>query len=100
MQIHDTADGKTLLAFNRWGGAGGIADIGIGSQPVGEPDWTTAQNAAGFEVKKLQVLVRTTGDFTPPRIASAVSDGSRTEILRDPITNQSRGGSSQCHRSS
>jgi len=80
MQIHDTDGAQTVIAFNRWGGLGGAADIGIGSQPSGQPDWTYAQNAAEFELKRLQVLVRTTGDLAPPSLAAASADGSRRNI--------------------
>lgn len=80
MQIHDTGGAQTLIAFNRWAGVGGTADIGIGNRPAGDPDWTLAQNASGFEVKRLQVLVRTTGDLDPPALVSAMSGHSRREI--------------------
>ena len=80
MQIHDTSGAQTIIAFNRWGGVGGTGDIGIGNRSLGEPDWTFAQNAADFEVKRLQVLVRTTGDTAMPTLSSAQSDGSRREV--------------------
>jgi len=58
MQIHNHDAGQVLFAFNRWGGAGGRADLGIGTRPSGgDPDWTFAQNAATYVVKTLQVLV-------------------------------------------
>ena len=58
-QIHDSAGGRTLLAYNHWGqAAGAAADIGIGSQPTGQPDWTFAANAAAWAGRRLEVYVR------------------------------------------
>jgi len=71
MQIHNTDSAQTVIAFNRWGGTGGNADLGIGNQPTGNPDWTFAQNGNAYFVKTLQVLVRTAGDVTAPTMDSA-----------------------------
>ncbi|MDA7888711.1 hypothetical protein N9A86_04965 [Akkermansiaceae bacterium] len=71
MQIHNTTGAQTVIAFNRWGGFGGNVDVGIGNNPGTHPDWTFEQNAGNFTVRKLQVLVRTSGDFTPPTLVSA-----------------------------
>ncbi|MEZ5302811.1 MAG: GDSL-type esterase/lipase family protein [Verrucomicrobiales bacterium] len=74
MQIHNTSDAETVIAFNRWGGTTGVADLGIGNNPTpvsGGIDWTFAQNAAGYSIKTLQVLVRAAGDFDPPALESA-----------------------------
>lgn len=58
-QIHDSASGKTLMAYNHWGqAAGAAADIGIGSRPTGHPDWTFAANAAAWVSRRLEVYVR------------------------------------------
>jgi hypothetical protein len=38
---------------------GAKADIGIGNQPKGNPDWTFAENAGVYQAKRLRVLVRT-----------------------------------------
>lgn len=73
MQIHNTDVGQTIMAFNRWGGVGGTVDLGMGNRPTDAPDWTMAQNGAGYTIKRLQVLVRTTGDTTPPVLAAANS---------------------------
>ena len=35
-----------------------MADLGIGNQPTGNPDWTFAGNAGSYQVKRLRVLVR------------------------------------------
>ena len=51
--------GQTLLAYNRWGVGGGVDDdLGIGTSPTGQPDYTFASNAGSYVVKTLQVLVR------------------------------------------
>jgi autotransporter-associated beta strand protein len=62
MQIHRA--GETLFAYNSWGlytadtGTQSSDDLGIGSQPTGEPDWTFAANSFRHAVKRLYVLVR------------------------------------------
>lgn len=83
MQIHDTTTGETLLSFSGWGGAGGPASIGIGTNPApsnNDPDWTFAQNASGYSIKTLQILVQTTGDLIAPIPDTAVSSFARTGI--------------------
>jgi len=57
MQIHNHAAKQTLFALNHWTD-GSRADVGIGSQPTGNPDWTFAANAGSYQVKRLRVLVR------------------------------------------
>jgi len=57
MQVHNHASSQVLFAFNGWGGAGGIADLGIGNHVGNYLDWTFAQNAASYAVKTLQVYV-------------------------------------------
>ena len=72
MQVHNAAASQVLFAFNRWGGYGGIADLGIGNGPAGaSPDWTFAQNASGYAVKTLQVLVLPTQNTNPPVLVGA-----------------------------
>ena len=48
--------GEVILAYNHWG-SGGIDDIGIGSRPTSDPDWTFAGNANTFTNKNLLILV-------------------------------------------
>ncbi|HRZ92963.1 MAG TPA: hypothetical protein P5022_08655, partial [Candidatus Paceibacterota bacterium] len=81
MQIHNSEASQVLLAFNRWGGTGGTADVGIGNRP-GSPnaDWTSAQNAAGYTVKTLQVFVLST-DNNPPALAGAAHADGWTNII-------------------
>lgn len=56
-QVHATASGTTLLAYNRWGFTD-AADIGIGNSPTGNPDWTFRQNAGDYAVRRLRIYVR------------------------------------------
>ena len=72
MQISNYGAGQTILAYSNWGGDGGIGDLGIGNQATGNPDWTFANNAAGFTVKNIQVLVQTNN---VPEPASVVAFG-------------------------
>ena len=56
MQIHNHDAKQTIFAFNHWS-TGEKADIGIGNQPGGNPDWTFAGNAGSFSTRRLRVLV-------------------------------------------
>ena len=57
MQVHHQAARQTLFAINHWRG-GARADVGIGNQATGEPDWTFAANAGSYRSMRLKVLVR------------------------------------------
>jgi sialate O-acetylesterase len=57
MQVHNHDAKQTLFALNHWRD-GAKADVGIGNQASGSPDWTFAGNADGYSVKRLRVLVR------------------------------------------
>lgn len=57
MQVHNAGLKQTLFAFNHWT-AGQHADLGIGNAPTGMPDWTFADNLAGYSAARLRVLVR------------------------------------------
>ncbi len=56
MQVHNHDARQTLFALNHWR-EGSHADVGIGNQPAGNPDWTFAGNAGAYQVKRLRVLV-------------------------------------------
>jgi sialate O-acetylesterase len=56
MQVHNHDARQTLFAINHWR-EGAHADVGIGNQPVKNPDWTFAANAGGFKAMRLRVLV-------------------------------------------
>jgi hypothetical protein len=56
-QVHNHGAGEVLFAYNRWGTSGTSA-LGIGARPTSHPDWTFADNASGYTVKNLQILVR------------------------------------------
>jgi lysophospholipase L1-like esterase len=57
MQVHNHDARQVLFAFNRWGGVGGVADLGVGSRPGNYADWIFAQNASAYIVKTLEVFV-------------------------------------------
>jgi len=57
MQVHIPARKQTLIAFNRWG-PGGACELGLGNCPQGNPDWTFANNAAQYMLRRLTVLVQ------------------------------------------
>lgn len=56
MQVHNWNAKQTLFAINNWK-AGAGADLGIGNQSGGNPDWTFAGNAGRYERKRLRVFV-------------------------------------------
>ncbi len=58
LQIHDVANKTTLLAFNNFR-AGRDADVGIGNNPEGNPDWTFSKSAQKWTSGTLMVLVKT-----------------------------------------
>ena len=60
MQVHHHSSRQTLFAINHWQ-AGKKADVGIGNNPEGHPDWSFAGNAEHYSRKRLRVLVRPTG---------------------------------------
>jgi sialate O-acetylesterase len=57
MQVHNHAAKQTLFAINQWK-SGAKAEIGIGNNPTGNPDWTFTRNADTYRTKRLRVLVR------------------------------------------
>lgn len=57
LQVHNHDAKQTLFAVNHWK-EGGHADVGIGNQSKGNPDWTFAGNADSYKFKRLRVLVR------------------------------------------
>ena len=81
--------GQTIIAYN-WNG-GGTGDLGIGNQPTGNPNWTFANNAGGYSVKNLQILVHPTGGATvqfygAPTAAQSTVAASPTTVLDDGIS--------------
>lgn len=57
MQVHNHEAKQTIFAVNHWR-EGKAADVGIGNQAKGNPDWTFAGNASAYSSKRLRVLVR------------------------------------------
>ena len=60
MQVHNHDARQTLFSVNHWR-EGAHADIGIGNQSQGNPDWTFAGNAGAYTSKRLRVMVRPVG---------------------------------------
>jgi sialate O-acetylesterase len=58
MQVHHTAERQTIFALNHWS-EGENADLGIGNNSSGNPDWTFARNAQKYASARLRILVRT-----------------------------------------
>jgi lysophospholipase L1-like esterase len=81
MQVHLPAAARTVFAFNRWGGTGGTADLGLGNRAATDTDWTFAQNAGQYSVRSLQVLVYTGDDTAGPVPLSAQAAYGRTQIV-------------------
>ena len=57
MQVHNHDASQTVFAINHWRD-GRNADVGIGNQATGEPDWTFAKNAGSYRKMRLKVFVR------------------------------------------
>lgn len=57
MQVHNHDARQTLFAINHWS-EGLHADVGIGNQAQGNPDWTFAGNAGNYTAMRLVVYVR------------------------------------------
>jgi len=57
MQVHNHDAKQTLFAVNQWK-SGSKAEIGIGNNLNGNPDWTFTGATANFRLKRLRVLVR------------------------------------------
>ncbi len=55
MQIHNTAEKQTVFAYNNFR-AGKKADLGIGNNPNGQPDWTFSGKGADYKKATLYVL--------------------------------------------
>lgn len=74
LQIHNTGEGKTVLAINDWGGQhpNEPLEIGIGHNAAGEPDWTDSNNADQYQRKTLKVVVNARPDAPalPPDLSA------------------------------
>ncbi len=59
MQVHNWKEKQTVFAINHWGMRGTV-DIGIGNAPENSkaPDWTFANNASEFVLRRLTVFVK------------------------------------------
>lgn len=76
MQVHNHGASQTILALNNWGSPGNTTNalcVGIGNGPTAtSPDWTFANNAGTYDVKRvLQVYVLPgNSDVTAPAITA------------------------------
>lgn len=55
MQIHNPAKKQTVMAINNWKSKQN-ADLGIGNNPSGNPDWTFTHNAKKYQAATLLIL--------------------------------------------
>ncbi|VTT98169.1 serine threonine protein kinase : Serine/threonine protein kinase-related protein OS=Planctomyces limnophilus (strain ATCC 43296 / DSM 3776 / IFAM 1008 / 290) GN=Plim_2182 PE=4 SV=1: Pkinase [Gemmataceae bacterium] len=58
MQVHNYGAKQTLFAVNKWRAGPDRAEIGIGNNPKGNPDWTFTESGGSYRTKRLRVLVR------------------------------------------
>ncbi len=93
-QVHNYGAGETIFAYNQWGGEPGhsVSDLGIGSRPVGDPDWTFAANANTYTVKNLQVLVRPGGLSVDSSLGRAIFQRNSQNEANVPITGSVENG--------
>jgi len=81
LQVHYPPAGRVLLAFNGFGGHGGIADVGIGNQPGSlNVDWSLAANAGRYAERRLYVLGRAKGPPPAPVLLRAVASPEGTRV--------------------
>lgn len=74
MQIANYGASQMLFSFNDWN-SGSVADLGIGNQPSGNPDWTFANNASDYTVKNLEIVVGNASSVPEPGPALPVGMG-------------------------
>jgi autotransporter-associated beta strand protein len=70
--------GQVIMAYNNWRGGG---DLGIGSAPSGQPDYTFANNLAGYTIKRMAILVHETAPRLIQTSNALVKNGSGTLTL-------------------
>ena len=60
MQVHNHGANQTIWAINKFyrTGSSDYLCLGIGSRTTGEPDWTNANNARDYSVRRLFVFAR------------------------------------------
>lgn len=62
-QVHDFGAGETLFALNRFN-RGQVCEIGLGTNPSGQPDWTFEQRCNSTGAKRLRIFLKVDGDDT------------------------------------
>ncbi|MFJ5842339.1 sialate O-acetylesterase [Streptomyces shenzhenensis] len=61
-QVHDLTHRQTVLAVNGWAHTSQTrVSAGVGTAPVGQPDWTFAENAGRWTAPHLRVYVKPAG---------------------------------------
>ena len=82
MQIHNYGASQVLFAYNNWGRASQVCDLGIGNNTAStNPDYTLLYNGGLYSFKNLYVLVLPAGDTAPPTILRALGSAERTNVL-------------------
>ena len=86
MQVHNGGESATLFAISNFGKDNNALGIGIGNNPVsgGAPDWTSANNASDYSVRRLYVFTRdvTLGAEPPPPVAIVAAGTLRISASR------------------
>ena len=80
-----TAPGKRFFGYNRWLHPTIASDLGIGSAPQANTDWTFAENAASYTSRRLRVYVR------PLCTAELIANWTFDTDFRDVTTNAHHG---------
>ncbi len=70
--------GQVLLAYNNWRSTG---DLGLGSRPTGDPDYTFANNLSSYTVKRMSILVHELVPSSFETDNSLVKEGTGTLTL-------------------
>ncbi len=58
LQVHDLKAKATVLAFNNINKSNVPCDIGFGTNPSGNPDWTFSRNGGQFKARRISVWVK------------------------------------------